>query len=125
LPLNIAASSDRVNLQSHHSPIDRVKHPIDGREHLIQISEELPALDEKTLAEISAFDNEQLFWWLWRFYPEAIARQEGSEDYLLFPAHHILPDCPLQPTFSRLFRTKNNIAEKKLQETVKSDSAYW
>jgi GNAT superfamily N-acetyltransferase len=29
------------------------------------------------------------------------------------------------PTFSRLFRTKNNIAEKKLQETVKSDSAYW
>jgi hypothetical protein len=30
-----------------------------------------------------------------------------------------------KPTFSRLFRTKNNIAEKKLQETVKSESAYW
>jgi hypothetical protein len=35
-------------------------------------------------------------------------------------------DCLfLLPTFSRLFRTKNNIAEKKLQETVKSESAYW
>lgn len=31
----------------------------------------------------------------------------------------------LQPTFSRLFRTKNNIAEKKSQETAKSGFAYW
>ena len=30
----------------------------------------------------------------------------------------------LKPTFSRLFKTKNNIGEKKSQETAKSNSVY-
>ena len=31
---------------------------------------------------------------------------------------------PFEPTFSRLFRTKNNICRRKRQETAKLDSVY-
>jgi IS1 family transposase len=71
-----------------------------------------------------------------RRFPPHVRRTQDNKIWLLTAVDHfqagilgwVMGDHSaktFEPTFSRLFRTKNNIAEKKLQETVKSESAYW
>jgi len=110
--LDIAASSDRVNLETTADlPADvEVRHPISGQSQtiteppfeLIDIPQEI----------CDSEDAEKVFWWFWRFYPELLNKQErelaqgrGGATALLYPAHRILPDCPLhsyQSTVSAL-----------------------
>ena len=113
LALEIASSSDRVNLPKHtpdpKQPLE-VRHPISGASQpgLPQPAPLLAHADIETAIDQirSAVDNSRipdaekqqerdrrLFWWFWRFYPELLA-QEQSPQTLLHPAHPILPDCP-------------------------------
>ena len=92
----IASSSDRVNLNSQETNAERVKvrHPISGQEQTLN---PLNSLSEDAIQKIEAaarrLSDTQLFWWLWRFYPELLAQSDSQA--LLFPAHSVLPDCPL------------------------------
>lgn len=101
---DVGASSDRVNL--HTNPRNsgdsiQVCHPISGQNQRItqppeQVWEIPPEIQEDC-------DPERVFWWFWRFYPEH--RRQHYSDALLFPAHEVLPDCPLhshQATISAL-----------------------
>ncbi|MEB3355949.1 MAG: type III-B CRISPR-associated protein Cas10/Cmr2 [Synechococcales bacterium] len=107
--LDIASSSDRVNLQTAAAAAGtatQVCHPISGQRQQIQPLS-LADLDlEKPLQEVQervGNDVEKVFWWFWRFYPERLAQQYPTA--LLSPAHAILPDCPLfsyQSTVSAL-----------------------
>ncbi|MBD2772612.1 type III-B CRISPR-associated protein Cas10/Cmr2 [Iningainema tapete] len=91
---DIGSSSDRVNLELKSLAVSnnvQVRHPISGE------SQEITEQEFDTAFEISQIakepDVEKVFWWFWRFYPEAQASQQP--DALLIPAHKILPDCPL------------------------------
>ncbi|QNP29596.1 type III-B CRISPR-associated protein Cas10/Cmr2 [Cylindrospermopsis curvispora GIHE-G1] len=91
LPEQIASSSDRVNLaQIPGTNINRVKHPISGQSRNITSQSSIPEIPPEIASET---DIEKLFWWFWRFYPELI--QQNQNDFFLYPAHSILPDCPL------------------------------
>ncbi|WP_308256820.1 hypothetical protein [Geminocystis sp. GBBB08] len=74
LVLNIASSSDRVNLtnKGYQNSTILVKHPISGQKQDISITAE--NLDE-LIEDLSTLDEKQLFWWLWRFLPELKAKQ--------------------------------------------------
>jgi len=90
--LDIAASSDRINLKTSATLPDpvEVRHPISGqRQTIIE-----PPFDQVQIPqEIQASDDpKQVFWWFWRFYPEYLAN--ATSQALLYPAHRILPDCP-------------------------------
>ncbi|PSN20670.1 type III-B CRISPR-associated protein Cas10/Cmr2 [filamentous cyanobacterium CCP5] len=101
---DIAASSDRINLQTKDNlPADvEVRHPISGQQQTItQLTEAV----EIPLKIRSSTDAKQVFWWFWRFYPEYLAEANRNTQALLYPAHRILPDCPLhsyQSTVSAL-----------------------
>jgi CRISPR-associated protein Cmr2 len=101
----IASSSDRINLKpktNHSSNLVQVHHPISGQSQSI---DPLNRLTDEDINHIKAIcsqiaqtedsDNaaKKTFWWFWRFYPELLAQRQS--DALLFPAHKILPDCPL------------------------------
>lgn len=91
LPQAIASSSDRVNLEESTSiNINTVKHPISGQERNITSQSSSPEIPPDITSQT---DTEKLFWWFWRFYPELIRQQYN--DFFLYPAHSILPDCPL------------------------------
>jgi len=110
--LDIAASSDRINLHTSATLPDpvEVRHPISGQQQTINE----PPLDEIDIpaAIRTSTDSKQVFWWFWRFYPELLNKKErelsqgqGGATALLYPAHRILPDCPLhsyQSTVSAL-----------------------
>lgn len=90
----ISSSSDRVNLESNSLAASHnveVRHPISGE------SQKITEQDFHTAFEMSQIatepDVEKVFWWFWRFYPEALASKQLNA--LLIPAHKILPDCPL------------------------------
>ncbi|KAB8313872.1 type III-B CRISPR-associated protein Cas10/Cmr2 [Tolypothrix campylonemoides VB511288] len=90
----ISSSSDRVNLELNSLAAFnnvQVRHPISGE------SQEITEQEFDIAFEISQIaaepDVEKVFWWFWRFYPEALASKQLNA--LLIPAHKILPDCPL------------------------------
>lgn len=102
---DIASSSDRVNL-SHIEHLDNeqvtVRHPISGQKQ--QVTTLQSPGNAPDISQIQHETNaKKVFWWFWRFYPELLA--EAQHDALLFPAHTIIPDCPLhshQSTVSAL-----------------------
>lgn len=100
--LDIAGSSDRVNLNvKSQLPDDiEVRHPISGQRQTVTA----PSLEISIPEDIKKSTNtKQVFWWFWRFYPEYLAQADAQA--LLYPAHRILPDCPLhsyQSTVSAL-----------------------
>ncbi len=102
---DIASSSDRVNLYhiEHRENTQQVTvhHPISGQK------QQVVALQLQKRPDIGRIkdelDAEKVFWWFWRFYPELLAATQ--HDALLFPAHTVIPDCPLhshQSTVSAL-----------------------
>jgi CRISPR-associated protein Cmr2 len=94
----IASSSDRINLEvGNRAGGNTVKHPISGEERLVSPLPELTkdiGIGDRFAEET---DLEKVFWWFWRFYPEIIRERQpaGQQDFFLYPAHPILPDCPL------------------------------
>lgn len=108
----IASSSDRVNLHATGA-IDSngsvsICHPISGESGQVEALPPVPNLEiipESIRHETNA---KRVFWWFWRFYPELWLNQREDNalaDGLLYPAHHVLPDCPLhsyQATVSAL-----------------------
>ncbi|MEA5620903.1 type III-B CRISPR-associated protein Cas10/Cmr2 [Cronbergia sp. UHCC 0137] len=103
---DIASASDRVNLfhleRSKNPPQVTVRHPISGQKQ--QVTTLQPPSDTPNISRIkNELDPKIVFWWFWRFYPEILAATQP--DALLFPAHTVIPDCPLhshQSTVSAL-----------------------
>lgn len=99
---NIASSSDRINLHEHRNANQTIeaRHPISGQAQDVRyLNEIIPEINRIKGKE----DAEEVFWWFWRFYPELLAKKQ--KDALLFPAHRVIPDCPLhsyQSTVSAL-----------------------
>jgi CRISPR-associated protein Cmr2 len=92
LAKTIADSSDRVNFpEITTSPKNKSIHPISAQERKISGSKFAIELNNPNICDEQ--DIEKVFWWFWRFLPEIRAEQGG--DALLFPAHSVLPDCPL------------------------------
>ncbi len=102
---DIGSSSDRVNLfhleRIKNTEQVTVSHPISGQK------QQVAALKLQERPDISRIKDEpnakKVFWWFWRFYPELLAATQP--DALLFPAHTVIPDCPLhshQSTVSAL-----------------------
>jgi len=102
----IASASDRVNLfpieRSNNPPQVTVRHPISGQKQ--QVTTLQPPSNLPDISQIQDESNaKKVFWWFWRFYPEILAATQP--DALLFPAHTVIPDCPLhshQSTVSAL-----------------------
>ncbi len=105
LAQDIGSSSDRVNLlhleRSQTVEQVTVRHPISAQKQQVAV------LDWENQPDIGWIKDEadakKVFWWFWRFYPELLA--DGQHDALLFPAHTVIPDCPLhshQSTVSAL-----------------------
>jgi CRISPR-associated protein Cmr2 len=71
--LDIAGSSDRVNLHARHPSETTACHPISGQKQTLQ-----SVRPETLTINISAIQNEpdpkKVFWWFWRFYPELWAK---------------------------------------------------
>lgn len=123
LVLNIASSSDRVNLKNkgyfpQQNSTILVKHPISGQQQNISIT--AGNLDE--LIDLNSLDETQLFWWLWRFLPELRAKQHP--DSLLTPAHPVLPDCPLHSYASTVSALTGAIYPQSWQEGDKPSHPY-
>ncbi|MEA5503673.1 type III-B CRISPR-associated protein Cas10/Cmr2 [Halotia wernerae UHCC 0503] len=103
---DIASASDRVNLshieRSENPPQVTVRHPISGQKQ--QVTTLQHPSNTLNISQIKYETNaKKVFWWFWRFYPELLANTQP--DALLFPAHTIIPDCPLhshQSTVSAL-----------------------
>ncbi len=103
---DIASASDRVNLfhREHrkNNPKVTVHHPISGQKQQVgALPHPSNILDINHIK--SNPDAKIVFWWFWRFYPEILANIQP--DALLFPAHIVIPDCPLhshQSTVSAL-----------------------
>lgn len=98
----IGASSDRINLHTQSPTATQACHPISGQKQPLtsQLPDQLQIDIEPIRAEPCP---KKVFWWFWRFYPERLSEQLA--DALLYPAHRILPDCPLhshQSTVSAL-----------------------
>jgi CRISPR-associated protein Cmr2 len=117
---DIGASSDRINLQvKSHLPNDiEVRHPISGQQQTITP----PDVEVVIPPEIQiSTDEKQVFWWFWRFYPEYLAKANPNSQALLYPAHRILPDCPLhsyQSTVSALVGALANQNAEKPEDRV-------
>ncbi|AFZ61069.1 type III-B CRISPR-associated protein Cas10/Cmr2 [Anabaena cylindrica FACHB-243] len=102
----IASASDRVNLfyieRRENPPQVTVRHPISGQKQ--QVTTLPPPSNTPDISQIkNEIDPQKVFWWFWRFYPEILAATQP--DALLFPAHTVIPDCPLhshQSTVSAL-----------------------
>ncbi|MCP6761227.1 MAG: type III-B CRISPR-associated protein Cas10/Cmr2 [Fischerella sp. CENA71] len=103
---DIGSSCDRVNLsyiehKDNTQPVT-VHHPISGQKQEIralQLNDNAPDISQIK----SETDTQKVFWWFWRFYSELLA--DKQHDALLFPAHQVIPDCPLhshQSTVSAL-----------------------
>ena len=100
----IAASSDRTAfsqqtkyiLQSNdeQSPIE-IRHLVSGQNQEIPpFSGDLQNLQESLkLPDNIKSDPKQVFWWMWRFYPEIFRKIDS--DSLLLPANLALPDCSI------------------------------
>jgi len=124
LAQDIAASSDRVNLQTQATSGVVACHPISGqRQPLTSRLPESLSIDLSAIA--TEEDAEKVYWWFWRFHPELMAQQqthpENPSDLLLLPAHPVLPDCPLhshQSTVSALVGALNNASAEQPEDRV-------
>ena len=90
----LAKTSDRISLKSNpnfNSTNIEVRHLISGQEQELNSSTEIDYQQFQPPPEIAA-DPEKTFWWLWRFYPEELKKQQ--ENALLIPVDQVLPDCP-------------------------------
>ena len=89
---NIAKSSDRVGL--HSTPQTRETlttcHLISGQKQ--NIDPPAPINWDTVLAKLPTSNPKTAFQWLWRFYPDELAKQNPAA--LLYPADRIIPDCP-------------------------------
>ncbi|MBW4629040.1 MAG: type III-B CRISPR-associated protein Cas10/Cmr2 [Brasilonema octagenarum HA4186-MV1] len=90
-PQEISSSSDRVNIRGIDGNTGntevQIRHPISAEPQTIEI-----LIQNVDISEIaSEQDVKKVFWWFWRFYPEA----SGHREALLQPAHKFLPDCPI------------------------------
>ncbi|MBE9072315.1 type III-B CRISPR-associated protein Cas10/Cmr2, partial [Microcystis sp. LEGE 08355] len=120
LPLQIASSSDRVNLgEAQGTNINSVKHPISGQTRNITSQDLRPEIPAEITSET---DIEKLFWWFWRFYPELI--RQNQNDFFLYPAHSILPDCPLHSYKSTVSALVGAMYPEHWQEGGKSQHPY-
>lgn len=120
LPLQIASSSDRVNLgEAQGTNINSVKHPISGQTRNITSQDSRPEIPAEITSET---DIEKLFWWFWRFYPELI--RQNQKDFFLYPAHSILPDCPLHSYKSTVSALVGAMYPEHWQEGGKSQHPY-
>lgn len=84
-----------------------VCHPITGAKQTLDFGDtytddRLIEIDNRTLwIKIKDLKGEEgakkAFWWVWRFYGDAIASDQGIDkrDVLLLPAETRLPDCPV------------------------------
>jgi CRISPR-associated protein Cmr2 len=114
----IGASSDRINLQTQSPETTQACHPISGQKQTLH-SQSPETLDIDIEAIKDEPDPKKVFWWFWRFYPELLAQQ--YPDALLYPAHSILPDCPLhshQSTVSALVGALSNSGAEQPEEQV-------
>ena len=117
----VAAASDRVNLQSNSNAPLHACHPISGQKHPVT------AWSDRALSDIpdtilKETCPQKVFWWFWRFDPERLTRQQPAA--LLFPAHTILPDCPLhsyQATVSALVGARYSL-EPAAPDTTAPDA---
>lgn len=120
LPLQIASSSDCVNLgEAQGTNINSVKHPISGQTRNITSQDLRPEIPAEITSET---DIEKLFWWFWRFYPELI--RQNQNDFFLYPAHSILPDCPLHSYKSTVSALVGAMYPEHWQEGGKSQHPY-
>jgi CRISPR-associated protein Cmr2 len=76
-----------------------VKHLLSGQELPLTLDPSLKANNNsnrsgETDEEDKEIDDRQLFWWLWRCLPEAIASKLGAES-ILIPAANSLPDASI------------------------------
>ncbi|MGB3694504.1 MAG: type III-B CRISPR-associated protein Cas10/Cmr2 [Spirulinaceae cyanobacterium] len=90
---SIASASDRVNLETINSVelLSIAKHPISGQ-HQELTSKQISLSQEDLQTLPSDLNEEKLFWWLWRFYPEVCNKVNSQA--LVTPQHGVLPDCP-------------------------------
>lgn len=88
----IAQASDRLMFQSHQrneSAATEVRHLISGQQQ--EFSGTLPEVPvPETIRNHS--DPQQVFLWLWRFYPDLQTQHQQAA--LLFPSSAVMPDCP-------------------------------
>ncbi|MGP1383445.1 MAG: type III-B CRISPR-associated protein Cas10/Cmr2 [Thainema sp.] len=108
----IGASSDRVNLHAANTDPTSIpiRHPISGEPG--NVNPLPPPLKDEDIPDevLAADDPKKVFWWFWRFYPELWLNSQSNQsatlqDGLLYPAHTVLPDCPIhshQATVSAL-----------------------
>jgi len=110
---SIASSSDRVNLQATNQSRDSIpiRHPISGQEGEVKPLPSPLKITDIPEAIQEEIDSKKVFWWFWRLYSElwlnslTNTSEEALADGLLYPAHRVLPDCPLhsyQATVSAL-----------------------
>ncbi|NET45363.1 type III-B CRISPR-associated protein Cas10/Cmr2 [Okeania sp. SIO2B3] len=110
----LAQTSDRVTLKSK-SDLDlsniEVCHLISGQK------QELTKIDYQhfQLPQEIGQDAEKTFWWLWRFYPEKLRKQQKNA--LLLPADRVLPDCPRHSYNSTVSALTGAIFPNKNTET--------
>jgi len=94
---DIGSSSDQVNIEQRDEIKDsfQLRHPISAQCKTTISGFAKKEFDINLIVSeiVSESDVKRVFWWLWRFYPEAMASQ--YEDALLIPSHRVLPDCPL------------------------------
>jgi len=125
----IGSSSDRVNLKQNsakNSNKVEIRHPISGEKQDVDILGKLTEQEIKKIGEaiekIPPTDTEKLFWWFWRFYPELLAQKQS--DGLLFPAHKILPDCPLHSYNSTVSAIAGAMFSPEWKTEEKSETPY-
>ena len=126
LAQEIAASSDRINLQAQPRAATQACHPISGQKQTFESS--FPKTLNIHIPEViqQETDPKRVFWWFWRFYPELLQKKledenNAQKDWLLYPAHSILPDCPLhshQSTVSALVGALSNSGAEQPDEQV-------
>jgi CRISPR-associated protein Cmr2 len=107
----IASSSDRVNLNATTNNSTEqipIRHPISGEHGTVHELPAHPTIQEDRKEDLKKeSDARKVFWWFWRFYPELWLNPQNTDfsDGLLYPAHRVLPDCPIhsyQATVSAL-----------------------
>ena len=100
---NINGASDRAafNLLSANESDDvmRVKHLLSGQPLNLNLTQSWSELQQKSqdrevTEESRVISDRELFWWLWRCLPKAIADNLGSESALI-PAIDTLPDASI------------------------------
>lgn len=102
----IASSSDRLNLPNNGQPSTIASHPISGQKHSVESTVNPIEIPLEIQTET---DPEKVFWWFWRFYPDRL-RQE-TPDFLLHPAHSVLPDCPIHSYQSTVSALSGSLTE--------------